>query len=236
MDATKVLNLQTKIVPIDRVHPNPWNPNKQDERTYEAQRQSIRDYGFIDPVTCRRHPVDAKGRLVGERGKDFSDEEWQIIDGFHRWSIAREEGYADVLIAFDPTTTWSDERAKKLTAIFIETRGDPDVALMGKLLHDLQEALGPDSEELLTGLPYSHAELDHLLQIGEVDWDAWAQQQATRGKRTVDRATLRDWTLPATDQQFEDLTRFAGMLQREGEHDTVTEAVVETLRKAAAEL
>ncbi len=73
--ARKALKIQT--VEVGKLHPNPWNPNRQDARTFEAERESIRNYGFIDPVTVREHPT-----INGE---------FEIIDGEHRWRAATEE-------------------------------------------------------------------------------------------------------------------------------------------------
>jgi len=39
--------LDISILPIDKVLPNPWNPNKQNDRQYQAEIQSILDNGFI---------------------------------------------------------------------------------------------------------------------------------------------------------------------------------------------
>lgn len=144
--------LEVRRVPVAALHPNPWNPNKQDERTYAAERESIREHGFIDPVLVRPHP-DHLG-------------EWQIIDGEHRWRAAQDEGATEIDII---PRAFTDTAAKKLTIILNETRGNADVALLGKLIADLSTELSP--EDLRLGLPYSDAEMKHLLDVGKLDWD-----------------------------------------------------------------
>jgi hypothetical protein len=144
--------LRIKRVPIGTLHPNPWNPNRMDERTYQAERESIRLYGFIDPCTVRPHPT--------------LDGEWEIIDGEHRWKAAQDEGRTDIDII---PLALDDAEARKLTVIFNETRGEADVALLGKLLSELQESM--DDDALGLALPYTTAELEHLLEIGKHGWD-----------------------------------------------------------------
>jgi ParB/RepB/Spo0J family partition protein len=153
-ELVKELSLETRVVAISSLHPNPWNPNRQTDRVYQAERDSIREYGFIDPVTVRHHP---------ER-----EGEWQIIDGEHRWRAARDEGYTEVLIGILPPMT--DAAAKKLTIILNETRGESDVTLLGKLLAEIQRE---QAEDLTVGLPYSDSELEHLLSLASVEWDAF---------------------------------------------------------------
>lgn len=154
--------LQQLTVPVAAIHPNPWNPNRMTERVKEAARESIRLYGFIDPLTVRPHP---------ER-----DGEYQILDGEHRWLVAPEEGYEElpVIVLRD----LSEAQAKKLTVILNETRGEADVALLGKLLADIRRDV--DEDELRLGLPYSDAELKHLTEIGDVDWDQFERDLAGR--------------------------------------------------------
>jgi ParB/RepB/Spo0J family partition protein len=69
-------------LPLDWLTPNPWNPNQMDDEQYGKALNSIREFGFVDPVTVR------------ELGNDT----YQIIDGEHRWRAAQPA---------DSTTSWS---------------------------------------------------------------------------------------------------------------------------------
>lgn len=142
-------------VPVEDLHPNPWNPNVMDSRTYDAARESIRDYGFIDPVTVRPH-------------RDFENG-WEIIDGEHRVRAAVDEGLEtlDLVVLYG----LSDAQAKKLTVVLNETRGRADPPLLGRLLAELLEADDGDMVELARALRYDDVELSHLLAIGGIDWD-----------------------------------------------------------------
>ena len=151
-------------VPIDKVDANPWNPNKQTARQYEAEIESIRDNGFVMPIIVRKNKT-----------------RFQIIDGEHRFRALSQigsegqDGAGNVprlvqdknipAIVLDVP----DAQAKRLTVILNETRGRADMALLGTLLSDLQADLGDD---LITGLPYSPAHLEELINIGDFDWSS----------------------------------------------------------------
>lgn len=151
-------------VAIKDVEPNKWNPNRQNSRQYEAEIESICQHGFITPI------------LVRKAGKKF-----EIVDGEHRWRALNEifekkidaGGNVPSLMASQTIPVIvldvSDAQAKKLTVIMNETRGRPNIAELGQLLHDLQDELGDD---LITGLPYLPQQLDNLIGIGHFDWDS----------------------------------------------------------------
>lgn len=138
--------LKLLTVPIDKVRPNEWNPNRPTERVKKAIHESIEEYGFIDPVTVR---------LVGD--------EYEIVDGEHRYLDYLASGKAEIeVIALDLT----DDEAKKLTVILNETRGRADVVDLAFLL----SSLDMEHEKLLKGLPYDEAGLQALLKLADADW------------------------------------------------------------------
>lgn len=61
----------------DRVKPNDYNPNKVSKQNLELLKQSILTNGWTLPIVVR---------------PDFT-----IIDGFHRWTVAREEPLKSML-------------------------------------------------------------------------------------------------------------------------------------------
>lgn len=160
--------MQLELINIKHsdIIPNDWNPNKQNERAFEAEVESITDNGFVQPVTVRKHPT--------QKGK------YQIIDGYHRW-LALQKIFADKSLQTAPlkniVTTQelpcvvlqvSDAQARKLTIILNETRGRAELGELGILLESIQVDFGDD---LIRGLPYSQGQLDDLLSLAEFDWD-----------------------------------------------------------------
>lgn len=160
--------MQLELINIKHsdIIPNDWNPNKQNERAFEAEVESITDNGFVQPVTVRKHPT--------QKGK------YQIIDGYHRW-LALQKIFADKSLQTAPLKNIvatqelpcvvlqvSDAQARKLTIILNETRGRAELGELGILLESIQVDFGDD---LIRGLPYSQGQLDDLLSLAEFDWD-----------------------------------------------------------------
>lgn len=168
---TEQHQLEIVHLPIGAVHPNPWNPNKQTERQFAAEVESILDNGFVMPIVVRENP-DLPG-------------EWQIIDGEHRHKALsqiianKDDGAFNIPQLVESGTipavvlSPDDPRAKRLTIILNETRGSADTAEMAALLAELQEELGGD---LIIGLPFTEDALNDLVAMGDYDWDAIADQ------------------------------------------------------------
>lgn len=210
------MELQMLRVPVSHLEPNPWNPNKMDDRTFQAERESIRTYGFIDPIIVRPHPTK-EGR-------------WQIIDGEHRWRAAQEEEIEEVPIT---PLNLSDAAAMKLTVIANETRGNPDVADLGKLLARIQAET--DEEDFRMGLPYSDAELQHLTALGEVDWDRFDPEG--EGPPGDDDETPKiEVTLAFTDDQHKRYHTFLSICRKEFEADNDETALLAALEIVAKQV
>lgn len=141
--------LKTVDLPVDDLRPNPWNPNRMDERTLQATKESLATYGFVEPTLVRPHP-DEEGA-------------YQIINGEHRWKVAPDLGYQVIPCV---VATLSDTAARKLTIVLNETRGEPDDHLLGTLLAELQKEEG---EGLRNALRYNDAEVDHLLALATAE-------------------------------------------------------------------
>jgi hypothetical protein len=156
-------DLTIEHLPIASVEPNPWNPNKQNERQYQAEIESIVQNGFIAPILVRK-----------------LDDAFQIVDGEHRWKALRqiaEDGIQAkhnvpnlIKDATIPAIVLdiSETAAKKLTVIMNETRGRADLSDLGALLQEISLDLGDD---LITGLPYTDGQLKELMGIADFDWD-----------------------------------------------------------------
>lgn len=153
--------LATTEIDYGLISPNPWNPNKQSDRAFQAEVESISTHGFIDPI------------LIRKLGKGY-----QIIDGEHRWRAFGQvvtEGVAAAgnlqrLIASNviPAIVLdvTEAEAKKLTIIMNETRGAANVTDLSYLLADLLPHYGA---ELITGLPYTPEQLSGYLALTEFD-------------------------------------------------------------------
>lgn len=148
----KIANIEYGVkIPLDKVHPNPWNPNVTSEREQEAISESLEEFGQVLEILVRPHP-DIPGA-------------YQIVDGEHRYLEMAENGVivANVLYGL------SDVDAKRLTLIMNETRGKPDTEKKAVLLAEIKN-LQP--ENYSNALPYSQDELDELLKTASKNPDS----------------------------------------------------------------
>jgi ParB-like chromosome segregation protein Spo0J len=138
---------QIQQISLDRIRPNPWNPNQMNETQAQALRESITEFGNdLQPVLVR--PIDG-GRF-------------QIVDGEHRYKLALEMGESSIdCIVKD----LSETDVKRLTQI-LRSHGENDPAKLKELFDSLLVELSPD--DVIKGLPMDTAgELDDLL--GELE-------------------------------------------------------------------
>lgn len=205
------------LLPIDAVEPNSWNPNKQSDRQFQANQESLLAYGFVTPIVARPHPED--------------EQRWQIVDGEHRWRAMRafaDEGLPPgaseslkELIARGlipaQVVPMPDAWAKKFTVIANETRGKADHVELGALLAELAQDTG--LADLQKGLPFSPQELEELIKVGEFDWNAYDEagtQDATQADQEPDAFERFKVAMPETayevyKQAFDRLAALAEM-------------------------
>ena len=132
------------IIPVEKLKPNPWNPNEMDETTWTALGQSIVKYGIhLQPLVVR---------AVGEK--------FQIIDGEHRYKWACEMGITQVSAIIVDV---DDYNAKKLTQILNRTRGEDNPVQLKELLDSL--LVDHDPIDVIEGMAIaSEADLDRMLK------------------------------------------------------------------------
>jgi ParB/RepB/Spo0J family partition protein len=140
-----------RTVPIDQLAANPWNPNRMDAFMFEREVASIEEFGFVDPITCRS--------VAGG---------YEIIDGEHRWNAARSLGLKTVPII--DLGEVPDQKAKKLTIVLNELRGQIVQADLGALIANLLSE--ENAGELAKSLPFTQEALEHLASMPEFSWDS----------------------------------------------------------------
>lgn len=138
-------DIQRKLVFVlaSDLRPNPWNPNRVTKATMEKITASIKENGFVDPVT-----VWDTGSLP-----------YIIIDGEHRVEAGMSIGYDEFPCILISNLT--EQQAKKLTITLNELRGQPDPDTLTELLRDL--SANESIEELLSTLPFSEDLLGAML-------------------------------------------------------------------------
>ena len=147
--------MENKILDIGKVYPNNWNPNRQTKNIFDKEKESIRQFGMIDPVLVR----------------EAADGQYQIIDGEHRWRACKELGLTEipcVIVDVDEGV------AKRLTVTMNELRGSADPVLLSEMLAELSVAVPID--DLLSTMPYSREQLDNIIEVAKIDLDELADR------------------------------------------------------------
>ena len=134
-------------VPVEKIKPNDYNPNKVAPPEMRLLYDSIKVDGYTMPIVCYY---------------DKENDEYIIVDGFHRYQIMmdypdiyeREGGLMPVSVIDKPL----DQRMAS-TIRHNRARGSHDVDLMSNIVRDLHELgrsdawiakhLGMDKDEIL---------------------------------------------------------------------------------------
>ncbi len=127
--------LVIEYVPIDSIKPNPYNPNRQDEKEFGMLTESMAEDGFTQPIVVQRSTRE-------------------IVDGEHRWRVGRASGLDAVPVVFVDMTP---EQMRISTLRHNRARGSEDQDLVADVLRDLaqlgalgwtQQALRMSDEEI----------------------------------------------------------------------------------------
>ena len=172
------IKLDGDIVSVDKLFPNTWNPNKQNDFIFEKEKESIRKFGFVTPVIVRQ-----------------IKEGYEIIDGEHRLKAAKELGLNEISI--NNLGEVSDSVAKQLTIVLNETKGEPDPIELSKLINDLSKDVSV--EDLLATLPFQKEELEGMMDLLDFDWDQYDIEEPT-----LKEEAPKMLTCPHCGEQFEE--------------------------------
>jgi ParB family chromosome partitioning protein len=156
--------IEITYISVDDLVPNPWNPNKMDDEMLRKEVESIREFGFVDPITVRVFAAM-----------------WQIIDGEHRWKGAKVVGLDRIpCIVLDVT----DEVAEQLTIVLNDLRGKPNEERLAALVKDLSTRRSMlDLERVL---PYKRERLAEMIaeRKADFDWDALKRPKEEKPEET----------------------------------------------------
>ncbi len=112
------------LAPLASVQPNTWNPNRMTQYQIESTRAGLLADGWLAAYALLVWGTDEKGiqRNI-------------IIDGEHRWRIARELGFPEGPMVFLQGVT--ARRAKEMTIEFDSKRGHFDNVALRDLIADI---------------------------------------------------------------------------------------------------
>lgn len=166
--------IEITYISVDDLMPNPWNPNVMDDDMLRKEVESIREFGFVDPITVRVFAAM-----------------WQIIDGEHRWKGAKIVGLDRIpCIVLDV----SDEIAEQLTIVLNDLRGKPNEERLAALVRDLSARRSMlDLEKVL---PYKRERLAEMIAERKADFDWEALKRPKPEKEETRKWVERIYRLP----------------------------------------
>jgi len=136
---------QAKIVDMDQLFANNYNPNKMPKNEMNLLGDCILKYGFLFPLIVTW---------------DKKEEKYRIIDGYHRYEKLKQLGATKVSV-IDLDLPYHD--AVQLTVLMNRIKGMHQVELMSDLIVNL-ENLGLMDEEICKNLGMEPEEYLRLKQ------------------------------------------------------------------------
>lgn len=143
------------VVDVNLCIPNEWNPNVMDRRVYDKTKLGVRE---TMQETSKLPPIVVRP-LLGDKHK------LQIIDGYHRWRMHKEDGLQSINVYVIYVST---KRAMLMTAQLNYNRGEPDMEKYPQYLSKMIELFGDvDAKYLSERLTDSEDEIrSYLDNIG----------------------------------------------------------------------
>ena len=165
--AARKAGLRIEHIPVDDLHPDPSNPRRIDDTELDALTESIRAFGFVDPVIGRR-------------------KDQRVIGGHQRLLAARRLGLQTVPVIF---VDLDDDLAHLLKLALNRISGDWDEDLLARVLADLNDGqldlrlTGFGDDELKTLLRKLHTR-EKRAQAEDFDVDAVFDEMEKRAAQT----------------------------------------------------
>ncbi len=137
-------------IEIERLKPNPWNPNVMSTMDYEQLKDSIK-------ITKGKY-LEQTPLLIRK-----VEDTLEIVDGEHRWRAARELGFETIPAHIEDL---SEEQVQILCVIRNKTRGQIHYFKFSKLLNQMQNnGKGLTQAVLAQKFGFSQPRIAHILKI-----------------------------------------------------------------------
>lgn len=141
-------------VPRETVHANDWNPNKVAPPEMRLLELSLLEDGWTQPIVASEEKPD----------------EFEVVDGFHRWTISERKKVAALTDGFVPivlTRNRGPEQRRLSTIRHNRARGTHAVIPMAEIVTTLVE-LGIEPTEIMKRLGMEEEEVSRLLDRGNM--------------------------------------------------------------------
>jgi ParB-like chromosome segregation protein Spo0J len=154
-DRTASGKMLVVYVPVSALRPAEYNPRKWDEAAVKQLRQSIENFGLVDPIIVNA-AVNRNGIVIG---------------GHFRLEVAKSMGFSEVPVVYVDIP--DEERERELNLRLNKNLGDWDWSLLANFNETELLGVGFSDEELAMGFGLSDAELESVepdrLQALQID-------------------------------------------------------------------
>jgi len=200
---SKEKTLEVLQVSIDALSENDYNPNVVTDDDMVKLRGNIAMFGIRQPIIARKNP-DKEGTYV-------------IVDGEHRWSIAKELGLKIVPVVVEEL---SREEAMLETISMNKFRGENDSMKLGKVLKELRGHF--TDSILLERLGYTEEELDSFIELVDFDFNSLSTSEDDLSdfdeKDDTPIQMVNDFVVPVTLHQLDMIETALKVMQRADEN------------------
>ncbi len=125
-----------EYLPVDEVIPNSWNPNHEDDATFNRLVDEIADVGLIDPIEV----------------VPMEDGTYVILGGEHRWRAAKTLGHEEVPCVILCDKKWQDGDLQRFATVRMNVlHGKIDGDKFMRLYNEMAAKYGADSIQQLMG-------------------------------------------------------------------------------------
>lgn len=151
-DISKDYEPDVRVVDINLIDVNDWNPNAMDMETFNILTETVRKEGMNQPILVREK--------AGKKGEEIR---YDLVDGEHRFKASKAAGLKKIMVVVVPYT---DDMAKIRTISMNQIKGEYIPLKMAKLLAELQETYSEEEIRRMTGV--REEEFSNLMNLLDV--------------------------------------------------------------------
>lgn len=144
--------MNIKIIPINQIKENNWNPNELDQEGFKILVKNIKDQrvGYTQPIEVR----------------EIANDKYEVIDGAHRFRACKEAGLTEIECVL---SEYDDTQAKLETIAKNKIRGNINLVKAANLISELNKDI--TLEEIGDRVFYNQQELKDLTKLSEIPPD-----------------------------------------------------------------
>jgi ParB family transcriptional regulator, chromosome partitioning protein len=160
-------------LPISQLKEAPWNANQMDQATEDKLKESLRNFGLVQPLVVR----------------SVGNSSYEVLSGNHRLRLLNDMHFTSVpcmVVSLD------DARSMLLAETLNNLHGEDNLALKGSLLEKILADIPQD--KVLSILPETATSLQSLSSLGQTDMaqhlKAWEESRSARLKHMQLQLTI----------------------------------------------